>query len=337
MATSDGGVATEATIELILAVRDAVDDLWKAHAAEIKQRCGPSMPEGLIAKQEVFGFALADAVGRPRLPGDRAMRVGQNGDNAVRSAEGSKDRKGKLTAAREAARAAVRKAQRAAAKDAALEPGVAAAEAAGEAVIAAVLTVTVDLDLPNETVGAVKRKRGITSTAPATAEPALEALRATAKKARVTFEGTQAVQAADGLRAKRAMQRLDDVCDRAPEEPDYRPVPPFENEDGYLEAFEEWRDACNKDLKKAMAAVTKWKVEFSAAEAMFSTARMEWMVSCEASRDAEIALTKAERAVNDAEWREADNALRETEAQIACMELAVKELGRCTCKEYARV
>ena len=123
VATADGGVAQTATIELVLAVRDAVNELWTAHEVEIKRCCAPFMPQGLIAKQEVFGFALADALGRPILPGDKAMKVGQNGDNAVRWAEGSKDRTGKLTAARETARAAVRKARRAADKDAALEPG----------------------------------------------------------------------------------------------------------------------------------------------------------------------------------------------------------------------
>ena len=41
------------------------------------------MPERLIDRQEVFAFALADALGRPLLPHDAARDVGQNGDNAV--------------------------------------------------------------------------------------------------------------------------------------------------------------------------------------------------------------------------------------------------------------
>ena len=342
VASADGGVATGATVELVLAIRDAVADLWKAHEVEIKQRCGPWMPQGLIAKQEVFGFALADALGRPLLPGDRAMQVGQNGDNAVRWAEGSKDRKGKLTLAREAASAAVRKARRAAAKDASLESAVAAAEEDGKQAIATVLAKAVDLNLPNETVGAVKRKRGTPSELTVPAEPTLEALRAAARKARGTFDARQAVQSAAGLRSKRALQRWNDVCDRVPDEPDYRPVPPFGNEDdyeddpsGYVDAFEEWRDACNKDLKKAMAAVTKWQEAFNAANAALSAARMEWEASCEALSDARIALNDAERALSEAEWREADDAVRATDAKIARIELALKELGRCTCKECA--
>ena len=45
-----------------------VKDLWSYHAAEIKRRCARSMPKGLIDRQEVFGFALADRLGRPLLP-----------------------------------------------------------------------------------------------------------------------------------------------------------------------------------------------------------------------------------------------------------------------------
>lgn len=176
VATDDGGVAQKATIELVLAVRDAINALWRAHAAEIKRVCGPFMPEGLIAKQEVFGFALADALGRPVLPGDKAMKAGQSGDNAVRIAEGSGDRKGKLTTAREAARAAVRKAQRAADKDATLQSGVANAAEKASAAIAKVLGTPVDLDLPNETVGA-KRKRSTAEPAKLVA-PTLDSLRA---------------------------------------------------------------------------------------------------------------------------------------------------------------
>ena len=48
VATADGGVAREATIELVLAVRDAVAALWMVHEAEIKRRCAPSMPCGVI-------------------------------------------------------------------------------------------------------------------------------------------------------------------------------------------------------------------------------------------------------------------------------------------------
>ena len=40
---------------------------------------GPHRPPG------GFGFLLADALGRPLLPHEEAMAVGQSGDNALRS------------------------------------------------------------------------------------------------------------------------------------------------------------------------------------------------------------------------------------------------------------
>lgn len=153
-------VATEATRSYCIDLRTAVDDLWKHKQAEIKRRCAPSMPQGLIDAQEVFGFALADGLGRPLLPHDAARGVGQAGDNAVAAAMGcgkaERRRKGRVEKTREAAREAVRVAKAAAAKDPSLLQRISAAEAAGEAAVAAVFAARVDLKLPNATVGALK-------------------------------------------------------------------------------------------------------------------------------------------------------------------------------------
>ena len=161
-ASGDPPAASSATCGLVLAVKEVVDGLWEEHAAEIKRRCAPSMPKGLIDRQEVFGFVLADALGRPLLPPEEARNVGQAGDNAVAGALGSgrppNRRKGKLEKANDAAREALRKARVAAAKDVALQPAVAAAEKALKAALEAVYAERVDLKLPNATVGA-KRKR----------------------------------------------------------------------------------------------------------------------------------------------------------------------------------
>ena len=157
LASGHPPAAAEATYQLVIDVNTVVRELWSDHSDAIKRRCAPEMPKGLIAMQEVFGFVLADALGRPLLPADRAMRVGLSGDNALRSIMGAKSRKGQLPAARETAAEAVRKAKRVAQSDPSLLPRVAAAQAAGEAAIAAVLAKAVELDLPNETVG--KRKR----------------------------------------------------------------------------------------------------------------------------------------------------------------------------------
>ena len=81
--TGDGPILRIMTIALILAVNDAVNELWKENANEIKKRCGPSMPKGLIDRQELFAFVLNDVLGRPLLPHDAAREVGQTGDNAV--------------------------------------------------------------------------------------------------------------------------------------------------------------------------------------------------------------------------------------------------------------
>ena len=130
--SGDRPAALEATVAFVLAVKTAVSDLWKARMDEIKARCRPSLPPpGLIDEQEVFGYVLADALGRPLLPHEAARDVGQAGDNAVASANGSghgsRRRKGKLERARDTAREALRAAQRAADRDAALQPRVAAA------------------------------------------------------------------------------------------------------------------------------------------------------------------------------------------------------------------
>ena len=159
VASQHGQAAPKATFGLVAAVNKAARQLWAQHSAAIRERCAAHMPKGLIALQEVFGFLLADALGRPLLPGDKAMAVGQSGDNALRTLNGTKARKGLLPSARDAMAAAVRKAKRAAHADPAQESCVAAAEAAGKKRIASVLAMQVELSLPSETVG--KRKRPV--------------------------------------------------------------------------------------------------------------------------------------------------------------------------------
>ena len=211
--------AIEATFGLIIDVNTAVREMWGAHADTIKRRCAPSMPKGLLAMQEVFGYVLADVLGRPLVPADKAMSVGQNGDNALRTLNGTKSRKGLLPAVREASAEAVRKAKRAAAANPSLVPRVAAAEAAGKASIAAVLARPAPLDLPNETVG--KRKRVAPAvdcgagTSAMSAEQTSEPrelpsvqLKAAMRAAEATVEGAAATDAADTRRHERARRAL---------------------------------------------------------------------------------------------------------------------------------
>ena len=62
------------------------------------------MPKRLIDQQEVFGFALADGLGLPILPGDCARSVGQSGDDILKGTNGTVKRPGRLPRAKEAAR-----------------------------------------------------------------------------------------------------------------------------------------------------------------------------------------------------------------------------------------
>ena len=172
IASGDPPVASTATVGLVLSVKEIVDELWASHAAEIKRCCGPSMPKGLIDRQEVFGFVLCDALRREPLPFDAARDVGQAGDNAMAAALGSGKgihrRKGKLEKAREATREAMRKAKSAAADNPTLLLRVAAAEVAGKVAEQAVRNELVDLRLPSATVGARKRQR---TTEPPVSQP----------------------------------------------------------------------------------------------------------------------------------------------------------------------
>ena len=218
--------ATVATVSYCLALDPIVRELWKDHATEIKRRCGPSMPKGLIDRQEVYGFALADGLGRPLLPHDAAGGVGQQGDNAVNGANGTgkgeRRRKGKLERAREAAREAVRAAKLAASEDPSLLRRVAAAEAAGKAAIAEIMAAPVDLKLPNATVGA-KRKRAAAMSADAAAELVVAEKKAALRAALAACEAAIASRDALSARVARADRQAEgalvrwEECD--PEDP----------------------------------------------------------------------------------------------------------------------
>ena len=102
VASGGDAVAKTATYGLILAAVEAVEALWKQRGDEIRQRCAPTLPTGLIDKQEMLGYVLADALGRPLLPPEAARPVGRNGGNAATTA--SKQLKAARRAAAEARR-----------------------------------------------------------------------------------------------------------------------------------------------------------------------------------------------------------------------------------------
>jgi hypothetical protein len=118
------------------------------------------MPKELIDQQEVFGFALADGLGMPILPGDRARTVGQSGDDVLKGANGTANKPGRLRREKDAARERIRKARGAAVDAADAVQRVAEVEDANRLAMAKLLGAPVKLKLPNETVGA-KRKRPV--------------------------------------------------------------------------------------------------------------------------------------------------------------------------------
>jgi hypothetical protein len=92
VASRHDAVTEQATLEYVIGMDKDVRAFWTAHADEVIRRCAPSMPKGLLDQQEVFGFALADGVGRPLLPHDAARAVGSAGDDALKSAKGGAER-----------------------------------------------------------------------------------------------------------------------------------------------------------------------------------------------------------------------------------------------------
>ena len=340
------GAATAATVGYCLSLDPVVKDLWSEHEAEIKRRCGPSMPKKLIDRQEVFGFALNNGLGRLLLPPEDARTVGQAGDNAVAGAMGSGKgqhrRPGKLERARAAAREALRSARAAAAKDPAHRPRALEAEQAEAKAVAAVLAAPVDLKLPNATVGA-KRKRAATEpVVPALAEaeaapPTLAELEAAVAAAQDAWERAEAVQCADELRVDRAKRRRDavgeppdmgyyDIRDRCEAKADQAEAayeaaydemdspgpydPPYEAtfEAACAEAKRLWKEHC-APFEQAEAAVR-------AAEDEAFESRQVAGVARDALLRAKSAVTAAERAARWSELEDENKRLRREVARL---------------------
>lgn len=142
-ATGDGGAAAGASLAVIAAVDDARMAFWKARTAALKQRFAPE----LVDKEDIFGYMLADVLGRPVLAHADAKAVGKRGDNAA--AKAKKERK--TAEAHTATTVRV-------ARDSGSETLIAEAMAAREEAIATRLAMLYDLKLPAYTVG---RKRKV--------------------------------------------------------------------------------------------------------------------------------------------------------------------------------
>jgi hypothetical protein len=211
--------ALTVTYGLIIDVDAAARELWRERSEEIRQRCAPSMPKGLIALQEVVGFLVADALGRPILPFDAALAVGQQADTALRAATCTRsERKGKLVKAKEAKEAAVRKAKRAAELDPSKLLYVAAAETAGDKAIASVLATEVSLRLPSATVGKRRREAEPPPTVPPAAPPTAATAPPTLNELQREFDMAESAVTFCVRRVDRAEHQLKSLEERGSEE-----------------------------------------------------------------------------------------------------------------------
>ena len=78
-----GGVANAATLRLICLADQARSTLWASSEAHVRHCCEPRVRDGLIDKQELLGYLLADLLDRPVLPAEDARPVGQRGENGL--------------------------------------------------------------------------------------------------------------------------------------------------------------------------------------------------------------------------------------------------------------
>ena len=138
MASDDGGVASIATVALIVAIDKVRNELWKTHIDDFKRLFAADSRQ--ISKQEVLAYLLADALGLPVLWHGDALKVGQRGDNAL--AKYAKE----MPPAKKKAAAAVRMAK----QDAA---GIEEAEEIGKQMMAQVSEQQYNLSIPGQTEG----------------------------------------------------------------------------------------------------------------------------------------------------------------------------------------
>ena len=149
-ATGPTGAARRATLELIVKCDAVKKSLWPSRRPEIKALMADE--QGRFDMEELLAHIINNALGRPLLVRTDARGVGTQANNAL------KKEKLETAAAKAQTGGAISDARAAARADPARLPEVAAAEAARKAALAAVLAQEYDLQLPNVTVGA-KRKR----------------------------------------------------------------------------------------------------------------------------------------------------------------------------------
>ena len=130
------------------------DKLWASAHLKPRVKARLADEKGRLDKEELLGYIYIcnNALGRPLLPEGAARDVGQAANNALKKVE-------RLTAEAKAKHSvAISKARAAAKQDPMLVATILEAEEARDAEFKAILAEDYDLQLPNATVGA-KRKR----------------------------------------------------------------------------------------------------------------------------------------------------------------------------------
>ena len=134
-ASGEAPAAEKVTNNLIITAKEAVGSLWAARREEIRLSCAPAQ----IDKEELLGYLLADALGKPLLHSTDARTVGKRAGSQAKAAAT------KLQEAVRGAKAAARVAERKGA------PADSAARIAHAS--ASVLDAAYDLNIPARTVG----------------------------------------------------------------------------------------------------------------------------------------------------------------------------------------
>ena len=150
--TGPSGAQARSTLSFVKNVLTVRDKLWASAHLKPRVKARLADEKGRLDKEELLGYICNNALGRPLLPEGAARDVGQAANNALKKEE-------RLTAEAKAKHSvAISKARAAAKQDPMLVATILEAEEARDAEFKAILAEDYDLQLPNATVGA-KRKR----------------------------------------------------------------------------------------------------------------------------------------------------------------------------------
>ena len=266
------------TAGLIVNISKAIEDLMGTpkkpgtHRAEMVRCCGE------LDKEEARGWLVADAVGRPLLHrnDDRSQNDARDVGKRLLKQCGKAEKD--IAAAKEKAAAAVRTAKRVASKDASQQQLIICAGKEGAEIIAKACAASVDLDLPNATVG---------SERPASYWRKREVQEAEAAAATAAAEAAAAAAAEQGAEAR--LNRLEQAMDKpgAPDAATHR----WLAESAVLRTVSETSQAAAQAAKAAArtAAAMRSTAEAEGVDFRSGKRKREDEAAAQAAADAEVA------------------------------------------------